>query len=69
MAFDPIDPFEFYNREEIRGRTRLNLRAIANSPNVVEFQPYVLQSNYERHGHDTTMRVYEHYIQNGYRKS
>ncbi len=69
MSFDPIDPQEFYAREAVRGRTRLNIRAIANSPNVVEFQSYTVQYNFETYGKDTAIKVYEHYLEKGYRKS
>lgn len=64
----PIDPDVFYVQEGKRGRVRVNRRQIDNSPNVIEFQPFILQSSFEKGGEWEVQMVYEFWVENGYRR-
>lgn len=64
----PIDPKVFYEEEMERGNARINRRLIEQSPNVVEFQPFVLQYVYDRYGEVDLVLTHDFWVRNGYRR-
>ena len=61
-----FDKREYYDSEERRGRRRRFRDIIENSPNIVDFEMFVLPKAYLQGGEKLMKKVYSHFLRKGY---